>query len=108
MQTAEIQARLRNGQLHVQGAGPSTNRPYGVAVDVEIPQELIDWLPEQDRPHESLHPSSEAAYSPATAELTEEGLEIVIEGNPLNDERGARVATEGLTALQGFVENYDG
>lgn len=108
MQTADIQARIRQGQLHIQGAGPPTNRAYGVAVDVEVPQELRVWLREQEHPHESLYPDSEQAYAPATAELTEENLEIVIEGEPLNDERGARIVTSDLTALVTFVESYEG
>ena len=109
MQSADIQVRMKNGRLHIQGAGPEINRGYGVAGDVQVPDELADWMANQDHEYESLA-GSEAVYVGATARIHEDvnGVEIIIEGEPLNVEDGVSITVKGVSALVDFVQQYEG
>ena len=44
-----LQVRLHStdGQLHFQGIGVEVNREYGLSVDVRVPNEISDWLKNQ-------------------------------------------------------------
>jgi len=49
-----IQLRARDDAVHIQGRGPSLNRPYGFAVDVDAPDEVISALLEGSPSLESM------------------------------------------------------
>lgn len=108
MQTATIQARLKDGRLHIQGAGPEVNRDYGVALDYKIEDEITEWLATQSPILPSLA-GSEAMYLPGTARITEdEDLELTLDGHELNIEDGAAMTVLGDELLRAFVEACNG
>ena len=84
----ELQGRIRNGKLHIQGKGTKINRSYGIAVDIAVPAKLVQWFSNQEHTLPSLA-GSDAVYVPLRA--FPEGEEIVrVEaiGTPFNTEEG--------------------
>lgn len=58
-----LQARVTSpSRIHLQGKGVSSNRDYGVAVDINLPANLCSWLNGVGVGYNSLYPDSNHKY----------------------------------------------
>jgi len=98
-----LQARVRDGKLHIQGRGVPVNRPYGVAVDVSIPDNLREWFEEQDHILPSLA-NTDAMYVPIQARIKDGLIHVQVRGNkPYNRPYGAAFDIKGAEVLKSFL-----
>ena len=98
-----LQARVRDGKLHIQGKGTPANRPYGVAVDVSIPDDLREWFEEQNHTLPSLA-NTDAMYVPIQARIKDGLIHVQVKGNkPYNRSYGAAFDIKGAEVLKSFL-----
>jgi len=87
-----LQGSIRVGCLHIQGAGPEVNRPYGLAIDIPasvLPEGLWDWLRELNAPLNSLYSVSGVCYFPMQARPKGDNLHFQVLGAEFNRSYGA-------------------
>jgi len=103
-QYTPIQGRIRDGKLHIQGQGTEVNRPYGVAVEVEVPAKLAKWLGEQGHILPSLVEGSSTKYVPMQARVKDGRVHVQVAGTPgLNRPGYTAFDVEGAGALVNFL-----
>jgi len=103
----EIQGRMRDGTLHIQGRGSEVNRQYGVAVNVQAPKQLADWLDQQSHTLFSLA-GTVARYVPMQARIKGGRIHVQVAGTPLNRGYGAAFDVDGAADLEAFIRNEVG
>ena len=85
-----LQARVKDGLLHVQGKGQEVNRNYGVAVDIALPVDLKEWMNTIYRGYKSLYPDSIEHYFSLQAVVNNDYIHFqVSSGSPFNRDYGA-------------------
>ena len=91
-------------QLHIQGAGPSINRKYGVSATVTAPSELVNWFEGHKGATLSSMAGTGARYAFAQAAIREEAVHFQVGGTYLNRSYGAAFDIDNNDELQAFVE----
>jgi hypothetical protein len=85
----EVQGRVRNGLLHIQGRGPEGNRLYGVAVDLPIDGDFATWLDGQTHSLQSLADTGHL-YLPMQVRVADT-IRLQVPGTEFNRPYGAAV-----------------
>lgn len=83
-----VQAVVQGDSLHIQGIGPSVNRPYGVAVDLTAPSDLVTWFKGLPRTNPS-GTGSKNRYAPMQTALRSGKVHFQVNGPSLNRTYGA-------------------
>jgi hypothetical protein len=78
----ELQARVKNWVLHIQGRGTSVNRAYGVAVDVTAEPQVINYIQSFEGSLPSLAGSAQR-YVPIQAVVNGEAVHVQVQGPPM-------------------------
>ena len=101
----EIQARLYEDGLHVQGSGEEVNRQYGVAVTFPVEGDLAAWFKTLNREINSLAGTG-AKYFPAQYALRGNNVHFQVAGPTFNRSYGAafNISQDQLPELVEFVE----
>ncbi len=93
---------LGSERINVQGAGPSTNRGYGVAVKLTAPPELVGWINTLKASIPSLA-KTDAKYVSAQAAVRDGKIHFQVSGPSLNRGYGASFS-DGNGELVTFVK----
>ena len=92
-QYVRMQARVKEGKLHIQGKGTVINRPYGIALDVTLHESILKWFEKQEHTEKSLA-NTDAMYVPIQAKpLSENVVHIQVKGSEFNREYGLAIDT---------------
>lgn len=94
-------------QLHIQGAGPSINRNYGVSATVTAPSELVSWFEGHTGAKQKSLAGTGQGYTPAQATIRDESVHFQVGGSYLNRSYGAAFDIDNNDELRAFVEKSD-
>lgn len=97
-----VQGVVQDDCLHIQGLGPSINRPYGVAVTLTAPMSFLNWFRGLARPEHSATGSSNR-YTPFQVALRGKSVHGQVAGPGFNRSYGAAFDTENED-LYSFLE----
>ena len=99
----EVQGRIKDGCLHIQGAGDNANRYYGVAVSVSVPYPLRAWIEGLGRSLKSLADSKQL-YSRMLATIRGDNVHIQVPFvGSFNRSYGAAFDLDGAADLREFL-----
>jgi len=90
-QYIKMQARVKEGKLHIQGKGTKINRSYGIAIDVTLSESVLRWFEKQDHTEESLAGSDAMYVSVQAKPLSGDVIHIQVEGSEFNREYGLAI-----------------
>ena len=85
----DLQARMKNGRLHIQGLDGGHNRDYGVAVDIDVPEAFAKWSAGQPHTLKSAAGTG-ATYLPIRARIYPgDVVHVQVAGSKLNRNYGS-------------------
>jgi hypothetical protein len=117
--TNRMQVRTSWGQqgvMHIQGVvenieGNDSNRPYGIALDVNIGTEILEWLGQQVPILESGADGKSESYIPLEMYENDGEPRLLLKGDGLNHKDGAVIGLDleslVITSIYNFVIDND-
>jgi len=103
------QIRVKGDWVHLQAEGVPVNRHYGVAIDISLPVDALNWINTQEHTELSLA-NTKAMYVPAQfIPLSNLEVQIQVKGKKFNRDYGLtfKVVSPELTLLYNNVSVYD-